>query len=183
MASKKIAVYCGSRLGNDPAFAAAARELGHAIGERGYTLVYGGGRIGLMGVVADAVMASGGHTYGVMPQFLVDREQAHHGLDELVIVDTMQERKAKMLAAGEHFVALPGGVGTFEEIFEALSWRHLNFTRGSVAMYNVKGCYDAAAALFQMTLDNGFLPADEHDILKVTNRLEEITELWEKDCL
>ena len=135
--SKKIAVYCASRMGNDACYQAAAETLGTIIGAKGYTLVFGGGKIGLMGVVANAVMAAGGKTHGVMPQFLVDKEQAHDGLDELEIVSTMHERKARMIAQSDHFVALPGGVGTFEEIFEVLSWRHLGLITGSIALLNV----------------------------------------------
>ncbi len=177
--TKRIAVYCGSRKGNDPAYAEAARELGKAIGERGYTLVFGGGKVGLMGVVADAVMENGGMTFGVMPRFLVEMEEAHWGLDKLIVVDTMHERKARMIEESDHFVALPGGVGTYEEIYEALSWRHLNLVKGSIAMYNVKGYYDSAAEMFRTTLAAGFLPADEDDILQVCDSLAEIIALWE----
>lgn len=177
---KKIAVYCASRMGDDPIYAQAARDLGKAIGERGYTLVYGGGKIGLMGVVADAVMAHGGKTEGIIPQFLVDKEQAHHGLDELVIVETMSERKQQMIARSDHFVALPGGLGTFEEIFEVLSWRHLNLIDGSIAMYNIKGCFDGAKALFEGALAAGFLPSEEADILLVTDVLDDICAQWDK---
>lgn len=176
--SKKIAVYCGSRMGNDPCYRAAAETLGTSIGSKGYTLVFGGGKIGLMGVVADAVMAAGGKAHGVIPKFLVDKEQAHRGLDELEIVSTMHERKARMIAQSDHFVALPGGVGTFEEIFEVLSWRHLGLITGSIALLNVNGCYDGATRLFQDTLAAGFLPTEESDILHVCASVEEIMRLW-----
>lgn len=175
---KKIAVYCGSRVGAAPVYAEAARAIGRAIAEGGHTLVFGGGRIGLMGIVADTVKAHGGRTFGVMPQFLVDREQAHAGLDELVLVDTMHERKARMIAEADAFVALPGGVGTLEEIIEVLSWRHLGLIDGPVLMYNVAGCYHAMRRLLDDLIAAGFFPADERDLLQVCDTAEEIIQKW-----
>lgn len=175
---KKIAVYCGSRVGASPAYAEAAREIGRAIAAGGHTLVFGGGKIGLMGVVADTVKAHGGRTFGVMPHFLVAREQAHAGLDELVLVDTMHERKARMIAEADAFVALPGGVGTLEEIIEVLSWRHLGLVTGPVLMYNVAGCYDAMRRLIDDLIAAGFFPAEERDLLQVCDTAEEIAQKW-----
>ena len=131
-----------------------------------------------MGIVADTVKAHGGRTFGVMPQFLVDREQAHAGLDELVLVDTMHERKARMIAEADAFVALPGGVGTLEEIIEVLSWRHLGLIDGPVLMYNVAGCYDAMRRLLDDLIAAGFFPADERDLLQVCDTAEEIIQKW-----
>ncbi len=175
---KHIAVYCGSRVGNRPTYAAAARAIGRAIGEGGHTLVFGGGRIGLMGIVADTVKASGGKTFGVMPHFLVAREQAHAGLDELVLVDTMHERKARMMAEADAFVALPGGVGTLEEIVEVLSWRHLGLVTGPVLMYNVDGCYDGMVRLMDDLIAAGFFPEAERGLLQICRTAEEIATSW-----
>ena len=173
----KIVVYCGSRFGNEAMYRDAAVALGTRIGELGATLVFGGGKIGLMGVVADSVMAAG----GIMPRFLVDKEQAHRGLDRLEIVSTMHERKARMIELGDHFVALPGGVGTLEEIYEVLSWRHLALVDGSVSMYNVGGFYDGAAQLFERVLQSSFLPADEQSILTISDDLETIAAQWKNN--
>lgn len=175
---KRIAVYCGSRVGTDAVYAEAARAMGRAIGEGGHTLVFGGGKIGLMGIVADTVQAYGGRTFGVMPRFLVDREQAHAGLDELVIVDTMHERKARMIAEADVFVALPGGVGTLEEIIEVLSWRHLGLIEGPVFMHNVAGCYDGMRRLLDDLIAAGFFPAAEREMLQVCRTTEEIASHW-----
>lgn len=158
--------------------AEAARAMGRAIGEGGHTLVFGGGKIGLMGIVADTVQAYGGRTFGVMPRFLVDREQAHAGLDELVIVDTMHERKARMIAEADVFVALPGGVGTLEEIIEVLSWRHLGLIEGPVFMHNVAGCYDGMRRLLDDLIAAGFFPAAEREMLQVCRTTEEIASRW-----
>src|SRR4051812_33225493 len=119
---KRLAVYCGSSAGADAAFALAARDLGEAMAERGIGLVYGGGRLGLMGVVADAVLSSGGEAYGVIPEALVNLEVAHTGLTELHKVANMHARKAKMTELTDAFVALPGGIGTLDELFEAWTW-------------------------------------------------------------
>src|SRR4051812_43611030 len=124
---KRLAVYCGSSGGVDPAFAEAARELGEAMAAQGIGLVYGGGRLGLMGVVADAVLNAGGEAYGVIPEALVDLEVAHTGLTELHKVANMHERKAKMTELTEAFVALPGGIGTLDELFEAWTWNALGY--------------------------------------------------------
>jgi len=121
----KIAVYCGASVGNEPSFATAAQELGQWIASRKNTLVYGGGKAGLMGVLADAVLENGGQVIGVIPTFLKDRELAHPGLTELYVVETMSERKRKMFELSQAFVALPGGPGTLEEITEMISWSRI----------------------------------------------------------
>ena len=123
---KRLCVFCGSSRGNSPAFTAAARELGEAIAARGIELVYGGSHVGLMGVVADAALARGGKVIGVLPRFMADKELAHTKLTRLHLVDTMHERKRLMAELAEGFVALPGGLGTFEEIFEAVTWGQLH---------------------------------------------------------
>ena len=136
-AVKRLAVYCGSSMGADPAFAATATALGEEMARRGIGLVYGGGRLGLMGVVADAVMGAGGEAYGVIPQALVDLEVAHTGLTELHIVGSMHERKAMMTELTDAFVAIPGGIGTLDELFEAWSWNALGYHAKPFALLNV----------------------------------------------
>lgn len=175
-----IAVYCGSRFGTSPTYQGAVAELGAALAREDLGLVYGGGKIGLMGAVADAVLENGGTVWGIMPQFLVDKEQAHRGLQRLDIVTTMHERKAQMMAAADHFVALPGGVGTLEEIYEVLSWRHLGLLDGTVSLLNTDGFYDGAATLFARILADGFLPADEADILHVAKDVQDLLAYWQE---
>src|SRR5262245_48863705 len=126
---KRLCVYCGSNHGNSAAFAAAARELGEAMAARGVELVYGGSHVGLMGVLAEAVLAKGGKVTGVLPRFMSDKELAHTGITTLHLVETMHERKQLMAELSEGFVALPGGFGTFEEIFEAMTWAQLHLHR------------------------------------------------------
>ncbi|MFL6858294.1 MAG: TIGR00730 family Rossman fold protein, partial [Allosphingosinicella sp.] len=138
----RLAVYCGSSMGADPAFADTARELAEEMARRGLGLVYGGGHRGLMGVVADAMLAAGGKAYGVIPQALVDLEVAHTGLTELHTVANMHERKAKMTDLCDGFVALPGGIGTFDELFEAWTWNALGYHAKPFALLNVSGFWD-----------------------------------------
>jgi len=137
-----ICVYCGSSPGKDPAFLQAARELGTLLAKRGHTLVYGGGNTGLMGVVADAVLAAGGRVVGVIPDHLVRREVGHSGLTEQHVVASMHERKAKMVSLADDFLALPGGVGTLEEIIEVFVWMQLGLHAKPCALLNVNGYYD-----------------------------------------
>ena len=137
-----ICVYCGSRPGENPAFAQAAQEVGRWIGEHSGQLVYGGGRGGLMGTVAEATRLAGGRVVGVIPQALVDKELADHACDELHIVQNMHERKAMMAERSDAFVALPGGIGTFEELFEVWTWRQLGYHGKPLGLLNVAGYYD-----------------------------------------
>ena len=143
---KRLAVYCGSSMGTDPAFAETGAGAGRRDGARGIGLVYGGGRLGLMGVVADAVMEAGGEAYGVIPQALVDLEVAHTGLTELHFVAEMHERKAKMTDLTDAFVAIPGGIGTLDELFEAWSWNALGYHAKPFALLNVHGFWDGMIA-------------------------------------
>ena len=142
-----LCVYCGSRKGDDPAFEAAARAVGSAIAERGWRLVYGGGRTGLMGSVADAALAGGGEVIGVIPRALVGRELGHAGLTELIVVDTMHERKRLMAERSDAFVALPGGIGTFEELFEVWTWLQLGYHDKPVGAAQRRGLLRRAARL------------------------------------
>ena len=163
----RVCVYCGSRVGARPEFAAAAQSLGKAIAARGYDLVYGGASVGLMGIVADTMMEAGREVCGVIPRALFDREVAHRGITELVEVETMHERKAKMAELADAFVALPGGFGTLEEIFEALTWTQVGLHAKPCGLLNVAGYYDALAAFLDRTVADGFVAARNRDHLVV----------------
>jgi uncharacterized protein (TIGR00730 family) len=140
---QSVCVYCGSRTGNRPAYAEAAQTLGRLLAERGLTLVYGAGNVGMMGLIADQVIAHGGHTVGVIPQHLVDWEVCHDNLAELHVTDDMHQRKALMADRADAFIALPGGVGTLEEIFEVAAWAQLKLHEKPMGLLNTAGYYDA----------------------------------------
>ena len=142
MTMRSVCVYCASSVGADPRFTAAATEVGATIARRGLELVYGGGRVGLMGAVADAALAAGGRVVGVIPEFLQAREVHHTGVTELMVVDSMHDRKALMASRSDAFLALPGGFGTFEELFEVITWTQLDLQRKPVGLLNVAGFYD-----------------------------------------
>ena len=154
---KRLAVYCGSASGADPLFADAARELGRVMVERKLELVYGGGRLGLMGIVADTVIEAGGVAYGVIPRALVDKEVAHTGLTDLYTVTTMHERKAKMTELCDAFVCLPGGIGTLDEMFEAWTWNALGYHAQPFALLNVAGFWTPFVEFMTHVSDSGFL--------------------------
>ena len=156
---KRVCVYCGSREGSRPAYAQAARDLGAALVRRGIGLVYGGGRIGLMGVVADAVLAEGGSVTGVIPRALVSKEVAHLDLKDLRIVGSMHERKALMAELSDAFIALPGGFGTFEEMFEVLTWAQLRFHQKPCGLLNVEGFYDGLLSFLDHAVAEDFIRA------------------------
>jgi len=152
-----ICVYCGSRPGENPAFAEAAQAVGRWIGAHGGQLIYGGGRSGLMGTVAEAVRVAGGRVVGVIPQALVDKELANRACDELHIVQTMHERKAMMAERSDAFLALPGGIGTFEELFEVWTWRQLDYHDKPIGLLNVAGYYDALLGFLHTSVASGFM--------------------------
>ena len=152
-----LAVYCGSRTGDDPRFVAAARLVGHWIGSHGGQLVYGGGRSGMMGTVADATQAAGGRVVGVIPESLVAKEHARQTCDELHVVQTMHERKALMANRSDAFVALPGGIGTFEELFEVWTWRQLGYHQKPIGLLNVAGYYDGLLNFVEHSVAQGFM--------------------------
>ena len=162
---KRICVFCGSHFGKDPAYSAAAVELGGRLAERGLGLVYGGGAVGLMGVLADAVMAAGGEVIGVIPRSLRDREVAHHGLTELQVVDSMHQRKQLMYAQADAVVALPGGIGTLDELFESLTWNQLGIHLKPAGLLNVGGYFDPLIAMLDRTFEQGFLGRRYADFL------------------
>ncbi|HEY9207457.1 TIGR00730 family Rossman fold protein [Acidovorax soli] len=162
-----ICVYCGSRPGENPAFSQAAQAVGRWIGSHGGQLVYGGGLSGLMGTVAEATRLSGGRVVGVIPQTLVDKELANRQCDELHIVQTMHERKAMMAERSNAFLALPGGIGTFEELFEVWTWRQLGYHDKPLGLLNVGGYYDGLLAFLQTSVASGFMRGWQMDLLHI----------------
>ncbi len=167
MSRVSVCVYCGSRPGSAPAFAQAARETGRWIGQRGWQLVYGGGRAGLMGEVADATLAAGGRVVGVIPQSLMARELGHTGLDELHVVQSMHERKRLMAERSDAFLALPGGIGTMEELFEVWTWRQLGYHDKPVGLLNTAGYYDALLSFIGASVGGGFVTPAQRALLEV----------------
>ncbi|TMJ13698.1 MAG: TIGR00730 family Rossman fold protein [Alphaproteobacteria bacterium] len=171
---KRLAVYCGSSMGTDPAFADTARALGEEMARRGIGLVYGGGKLGLMGVVADAVLGAGGEAFGVIPQALTDLEVAHRGLTELHVVDNMHERKAKMTELTDAFVALPGGIGTFDELFEAWTWNALGYHAKPFSLLNVSGFWDGLIGFLDTATMSGFMSPARRQQLIVADSIGEV---------
>lgn len=167
-----LCVYCGSRPGADPAFQQAARELGRSIGRRGWRMVYGGGRAGLMGAVADAALAAGAHVTGVIPQSLMRREVGHTGLGELHVVQTMHERKRLMAEGADAFVALPGGIGTLEELFEVWSWRHLGYHDQPVGLLDTAGYFQPLLAMLHQAAAAGFVTTGQIAMLTLDAAVE-----------
>jgi len=174
MQIRSICVYCGSSRGLLPEYMETARAFGQLIAERGITLVYGGGNVGLMGAVADAALNAGGHVIGVIPQSLIEMEVAHNGLSEFFAVDNMHTRKAKMAELADAFVALPGGIGTLEEIFEVLTWNQLHIHTKPCALLNIAGYYDAMCDFLQNMVDQRFLRQENLDTLMVETDQQEL---------
>ena len=162
-----ICVYCGARHGAQQAYTHAARALGTAIGSRGWQLVYGGGKVGLMGEVADATLAAGGRVVGVIPESLKNLEVGHPGLDELHVVPTMHIRKQLMAERADVFIALPGGIGTLEELYEVWTWRQLGYHDQPIGLLNINGYYDPLLAFMKHSVAEGFLSASQNDVLQV----------------
>ncbi len=169
---RRLAIYCGSATPPDPRFMACAREVGRTLAERGIGIVYGGGRLGLMGAVADAALAGGGEVIGVIPRALVELEVAHHGLTELHVVATMHQRKQLFTDLADGFVTLPGGTGTMDELWEALSWAQLGYHAKPVGLLNVAGYYDGLIAFAATMAATGFLRAQHRDLLIVGDTLD-----------
>ena len=162
---KSVCVYCGANAGADPIYQQAAAALGKRLAGDGLRLIYGGGNTGLMGAVANGVLDAGGQVTGVIPQHLVDWEVAHKGLTSLEVVDSMHERKSRMFDLADGFVALPGGFGTLEEVFEMLTWRQLNIGQKPIAFLNVNGYYSPLMAMIEHMVAEKFLHADQrHDL-------------------
>ena len=169
-----VALYCGSRSGNHPIYQQTAIELSKALADHHFGLVYGGASIGLMGQVANAVMENGGETVGVIPEFMLDYEIAHQNLTELHIVKTMHERKALMAERASAFIALPGGLGTFEEILEIATWGQLNQHQKPMMLYNVNGFYNALITQLDHAVQEGFLPPQHRAKLIVCDNKQHI---------
>lgn len=166
---KRIAVYCGAAPGGDPSFAEVARELAGEMAGRGIDLVYGGGRLGLMGIMADTVLAAGGRAYGVIPHALVEQEVAHHDLTELYQVTTMHERKAKFTELADGFLCLPGGIGTLDELFEAWTWNALGYHNKPFCLLNVRNFWEPFAEFMDHVRDAGFLSAARREQLLIAD--------------
>ncbi len=171
----RVCVYCGSAPGDDARFAAAARELGTALAHAGIGVVYGGGRVGLMGTVADAALAAGGEVIGIIPRFLEEREVAHTSCD-LRVVDSMHERKALMASLSAAFVALPGGFGTFEEFFEIVTWVQLGLAEAPCLLANVDGYFDPLLALIDGATSKGFISRDSRAIVESFDTIDALIE-------
>ena len=167
-----VAVYCGSRMGNNPVYEAAARELGAALAKNDMGLVYGGASIGLMGAVADTVISGGAHAVGVIPTFMLDHEIAHEGLTRLHLTDTMHTRKAIMAEYADAFITLPGGLGTLEEIMEIATWRQLYQHEKPMIILNINGFYDPLVAHLEHTAAEGFMKQQDLERLVVCNDID-----------
>lgn len=171
---KRIAVYCGSNKGARPEYAAAAQQLGALLAREKIELVYGGGMVGLMGVVADAVLEHGGHVIGVIPEKLVIKEVVHEKLPDLRVVKTMHERKALMAELSDGFIALPGGYGTFEEFFEVLAWGQLGWHSKPFGLLNVGGFYDQMHEFLDHARNEGFIRPQHRALVLVENSAEKL---------
>jgi uncharacterized protein (TIGR00730 family) len=169
MTLENICVYCGSNAGRQPVYAEQAKAFGRTLAQRGLGLIYGGSSAGIMGVVADAVLAHGGRAIGIIPEVLVKKELAHKGLTELHVVGSMHERKTLMAEKADGFVALPGGVGTFEEIFETWTWAQLGLHSKPCGLLNIAGYYDKLAAFLDHTVEEAFMRPQHRAMLVVEN--------------
>jgi uncharacterized protein (TIGR00730 family) len=171
---KRVCVYCGSSGRVDEIYRAAATRLGVILAKAGLDLVYGGGRIGLMGLLADAALASGGHVTGVIPNFLHDRELAHSGLSELLLVDSMHERKRRMFELADAFVVLPGGLGTLDETFEIVTWKQLGLHDKPVVLVDVARYWMPLIELVEHVVASGFAPRSSLGLYRVVPRVEDV---------
>lgn len=169
-----VTVFCGSSIGTENVYKEQAYKLGQILADAKIKLIYGGARIGLMGAIADGVLNRRGSVTGVIPKFLKNKEVAHHGLSELILVDTMHERKSKMNDLSDGIIALPGGFGTLEELFEMLTWSQLGLHKKPVALLNIDGFYNPLIELVQTMVDRGFLKVINQQMLLVCNEIDEI---------
>ena len=176
---RRVCVYAGSNPGSHPAYAAVAEEFARLLAERGIGLVYGGGAVGLMGVLADTVLGAGGEAIGVIPQALVDREIGHRGLSELRVVGSMHERKALMAELSDGFVAIPGGIGTLEELIEVYTWSQLGLHRKPMGVLDVRGYYEPLAAMLDHAVQEGFLRPAHRAALLFADDPAELLERFE----
>lgn len=174
--SMRLAVFCGSSPGNDPEFRDQARKAGEFLANEGIELVYGGGNLGLMGAVADGCLAAGGNVVGVMPKSLFDKEVGHQGLTHLDVVPNMHVRKERMAELSDGFIALPGGPGTLEEIFEQWTWAQLGIHRKPCAFLNIRGYYEPVLSMANCMVASGFMKAEHRDMLIVNDKMPELLE-------
>ncbi|HWJ39373.1 MAG TPA: TIGR00730 family Rossman fold protein [Sphingomicrobium sp.] len=177
---QRLAVYCGSATGSRPEFAEATRAMAAAMLRRDVDLVYGGGRLGLMGLIADSILAGGGRVYGVIPKALVKLEVAHTGVTELRTVETMHERKAEMTERADAFLALPGGIGTLDELFEAWSWNALGYHKKPLCLLNVDGYWDGMIEFIDHATTSGFLSPNRRSQLLVASTPDEALDLLDE---
>lgn len=173
---KRVCVFCGSNPGKRPEYLAAAKGLGQLLARSGLGLVYGGASVGLMGAVADAALAAGGEVVGVIPQVIVDREVAHKGLTKLERVSSMHERKQRMADLSDAFIALPGGIGTFEEFCEIVTWGYLGMHKKPCGFLNVAGYYDRFLSVFDHAVDEGFMKPESRALVVAAPTVEELLE-------
>lgn len=171
---KSITVFCGSSFGNDNIFEEQARALGQTLARQGIKLVYGGAKVGLMGAVADGALEAGGKVYGVLPNFLRTKEIGHEGLTQLILVESMHERKTQMHDLCDGVIALPGGFGTMEELFEMLTWAQLGLHKKPIGLLNVDGFYDPLIALVQTMAERGFLKEIYRKMLLVSDNIDDL---------
>lgn len=176
-----VCVYCGSRHGQQPAYRALARQLGDAIGRRGWQLVYGGGRAGLMGEVADATLAAGGRVVGVIPDSLMRLEVGHAGLHELHVVQTMHQRKQMMAERADAFIAMPGGIGTFEELFEVWTWRHLGYHDRPIGLLDTAGYWEPLVGFLRRSVTEGFMGEDQMAMLRIDTEVDRLLSALQAD--
>jgi uncharacterized protein (TIGR00730 family) len=172
--SLSVCIFCGSSFGDAPHFATVAREAGTEIARRGWTLVYGGARVGLMGVVADAALAAGGRVVGVIPRFLYEREVGHDGVSQLEVVSSLTERKLRMGELSDAFLSLPGGIGTLDELFEAWSWSQVGLQHKPSGLLNVAGYYDGLVAFLERATAAGFVKPQHRRMLAVSADVGEL---------
>lgn len=171
---KNICVFCGSRKGTDPIFSEKATEVGQYLAQNDYRLVYGAGNVGLMGVITDAVLANGGEAIGIIPEFLEKWEVAHDNLTELIITQTMHERKAIMAERSDAVIALPGGYGTLDELFEILTWRQLKLHEKPIGLLNVKGYFNPLIQMIDQMQAEGFLSEENRQFLLVSDDINDL---------
>lgn len=176
---RSLCVFCGSRDGDDSAHRAAAERLGVVMAERGIRLVYGGGRVGMMGVIADLVVAHGGQVTGVIPEFLVNLERGHPDIDELIVVDSMHERQRRMAELADGFVALPGGLGTLAETIEMVNWRKMSLHKKPVAVVNIGGYWDPLAAIVKGFVTSGFSHPKSAALFTIVDSVDDAIEALE----
>ncbi|MBR7926723.1 TIGR00730 family Rossman fold protein [Aerococcaceae bacterium zg-ZUI334] len=170
----KVTIYCGASTGRNPIYSERTTELALWMSENHYDLVYGGGNVGLMGIMADTVIENGGRAIGVMPTFLVEREIAHQNLSELIVVEDMPQRKAKMMMLGDAFIALPGGPGTLEEISEVISWARIGQNDKPCVLFNINGYFDQLKAMFDHMVAEDFLSQSDRDNVLFSDDILEI---------